>query len=206
MGLDKVVWEHYCFYPVQIQSFFKHGKLMGGEAYVANFSGGLGFKQSLQRTAGACNGINILWLHKVELIKVYIVSAEVFQADVYIGSHGIPGTGLAFGGQHELIPYAFQTGTDVFFTYGVAAGCVDIIDAIFRQLMNESNGFIPGNALYGDATKAQTGDLETGIAEGSVFHQIPPCDIYDIVILLRPSPCIHLSTRGKGRQYAAHHR
>ena len=117
----------------------------------------------------------------MNLVQVNIVGAEVFQADINILRHGLRRAGHALGGKDEMFPDALQAGAQVFLADGIAPGSIDVIDAVFQQLVHNRFRSLRVNALDGDSPKAHAGDFQPGFAEDSVFHSHALLSVSDII-------------------------
>ena len=166
LELDNVIWEHdgFDFVAELVDEAAQNVQAVGGYADVADFSGLSGLVQGLPGSAGGKDLVDVLFARVVELIQVDKVCAQVGQAGFNVLLHrgGVPRHG--FGGQDKVFPPALQGLAQVFLRDGIAAGGVDVVDAVFLQLVHD--GFRVGRvgALDGDASKRYKGGLEAGLS------------------------------------------
>ena len=170
LGFHDVVGEHKAFYPGLLQSLFKQGDAVAGQADVADLSCRLCLQQSLQSTAGSDDLFKLSQGGIVYLIKVNVVCAQVLQADGDILFHTGLVPGHALGGKDKMLPNSFQSLADVAFADGVAPGGVDVVDSGVLHGQHQLSCAGGVDLLNGDAAEAQTGDLQAGFSKDPVFH------------------------------------
>ena len=140
-----------------------------------------GLQQGFQRAAGGADLLQIRRGRVVNLVQVNIVGAEIFQADVNVLCHGLRRAGHALCGKHKMLPDSLQADPQVFLADGIAPGSIDVIDAVFQQLVHKGFGSLRVNALDGDSPKTHAGDFQPGFAEDSVFHSHALLSVSDII-------------------------
>ena len=154
---------------------------MGGDADMADLPGRFRRRQGFQRAAGGADLLQIRRGRVVNLVQVNIVGAEIFQADVNVLRHGLRRAGHTLCGKHKMLPDALQSDPQVFLADGIAPGSINVIDAVFQQLVHKGFGSLRVDALDGDSPKAHAGDFQSGFAEDSVFHSHALLSVSDII-------------------------
>ena len=69
-----------------------------------------------------------------------------------------------------MLPNALQADPQVFLADGIAPGSIDVVDAVFQQLVHKRFRPLRVNALDGNSPKAHAGDFQPGFSQNSVFH------------------------------------
>ena len=164
LGLHDVVGEHDRLHPVQLQGSLEYLRRVGGEAGVADLPRRPGLHQGLQSAAGGADLLQLLEAGIVDLVEVYVVRAEVFQADLDVPGHPllVPAHGL--GGQDKLLPAALDGLADELLADRVAPGGVDVVDPRRLHGVQKLLGRLRVDALDGDASQSHPGDLQSGLA------------------------------------------
>ena len=168
---------------------------MGGDADMSDLPGLFRIHKGFQCAAGGADLLQIRRGRVVNLVQVNIVGAEIFQADVNVLRHGLRRAGHTLCGKHKMLPDALQTDPQVFLADGIAPGSIDVVDAVFQQLVHKRFRPLRVNALDGNSPKAHAGDFQSGFSEDSVFHSHALLSVFDIIRQNRRK--INLSNRKK---------
>ena len=108
----------------------------------------------------------------MDLIKVNIVRPQVGKADINILCHSLLRPRHTLGGDDELVPDALQGIAQVFLADGVAPGGINVIHAGIHQCLHQRLGALRVDALDGNAAKAHTGDLQTGLSKNGILNSL----------------------------------
>ena len=95
-------------------------------------------------------------------ISLWVLMDKESRAMVLPGKSGVVVEGIV------VVP--LQRGTDVLLGDGVATGGVDIVDALGLQPVHQTLGAFCVNFLNRNAAEAQTGNLQAGLAQYTIFH------------------------------------
>ena len=99
-----------------------------------------------------------------------MIGPHPLQAEFDMGQD--PGfvTGLALGGEHDLVAHIGERETDLLFTVGIGVGCVVIRDAAVKCGAQQADGVFFAAALKGQTAHGGLGHHQTGAAERDRFH------------------------------------
>ena len=186
MVLHQVVGEHDRLHPGELQGPPEDLRLVGGEANVTDLPGLPGLQQGLQGAAGGADLLELLETGVVDLVEVYVVRAEVFQAGLNVPGHPLPVAAHGLGGQDELLPAALDGQTDALLADAVAPGGVDVIDPRRLHGVQELLCRLRVDALDGDAPQAHAGHPQAGFAQSNVFHVPLLLQIKNMGLLQKP--------------------
>ena len=138
------------------------------DADVSDLSGLLGFER---RLIEACA---VAWLYEirviVELIEVYVVRLEHFEAGLEVALELIRVFGLGFGGDHELAANMAESLSELCLTVGIASGCVEKVDAVVKSFLKQIYRLVGRYPLDGEAAEAVFADFDAGFAKCDSLH------------------------------------
>ncbi|MBA7712308.1 hypothetical protein ES703_121281 [subsurface metagenome] len=106
----------------------------------------------------------------VELVEVYIVGAESFEAEVEVFFYFFVRVGEGLGGDENVFAPSLDGFADTLLAGGIAVGGIEEVDAQFEAFFHDFHGFCVGASLDGNTAETQSRYHHSGPAESYFFQ------------------------------------